>query len=700
LKAEDDTATVTLDGQVVEIEKNDNDNSLSFDGVDDYVSIPHSSNLSLTNFTIETWVNPSQIKNAYQPLITKEASNGYQRNYGLFIRPNDLRVNFSFVDGNGSTWRGSESQNSLKINEWNHIAMTYDGSKFNFYLNGILDTSINLVTTVYQNTEPVKIGRELAEYTPFTGKMDEVRIWNQARTQAEIQADMNHQLTGTETGLVGYWQFNESTGNTVTDLAGNDNNGTILGGASFTAGVFSPGTFVFSQPNFTVKEGGIGVKEVTINRVDGLGGEASVTVDLSDGIGVSAADYDNTPIVVNFANGETTKTVSIPVKTDTVNDAGETINLTLTNATNGASIGSQSTASVMIVEDAALSFDGVNDYVEIKAHQNSTNITVEAWAKSNTPTWNNYGNLVSKRNAFILSPVQGSKDITFYIHNGTNWSLVNYTPGSNFDITQWHHYAGTYDGANLRLYVDGQEAKVAQVNAGAINVDSGVLIIGNDDGQNRYFNGKIDEVRIWNTARSAEEIQSNYAQQLTGNETGLVGYWQFDEGSGNIVNDLSANNNDGTIYGATFTSGVFIPGTFVFSQPNFDVTESGNSLTKVTINRIDGLGGEVSVTVNLSDGLATATDDYDDTPIVVNFANGETSKTVTIPIVDDFLPEGNETINLALKNPTGNATIGGQSTATLTIRDNDTPILSNFNTNTDGWRNLSGESAITWRSSE
>ena len=128
-------ATLTLN--VTPVNDVNNQSALSFDGVDDYVEIPHDESLSLTNFTIETWVNPSQIKNAYQPLITKEASNGYQRNYGLFIRPNDLRVNFSFVDGNGSTWRGSESQNSLKINEWNHIAMTYDGSKFNFYLNGI-----------------------------------------------------------------------------------------------------------------------------------------------------------------------------------------------------------------------------------------------------------------------------------------------------------------------------------------------------------------------------------------------------------------------------------------------------------------------------------------------------------------------------------------------------------------------------------
>jgi len=360
------------------------DYSLLFDGTDDYVSIPHSSNLSLTNFTIETWVNPGQIKGDWQPLVTKEESDGWPRNYGMFITPNAMTVHFSFAATNGYNIY-SNSQSSLILNQWNHIAMTYDGSSLKFYLNGQLDASINTNAIPLQNTEPVKIGKEISAYTPFAGKMDEVRIWNKARTQAEIQADMTHPLTGTETGLVGYWQFNENAGNTVTDLAVNDNNGTILGGAAFTSGVFTPGTFVFSQPNFTVKEGGIGIKEVTINRIDGLGGEASVTVDLSDGLGVSAADYDNTPIVVNFANGETAKTVSIPVTTDTVNDAGETINLTLTNATNGASIGSQGTASVMIVEDAALSFDGVNDYVQVNLNEPETEVTHELWFKTTNP---------------------------------------------------------------------------------------------------------------------------------------------------------------------------------------------------------------------------------------------------------------------------------------------------------------------------
>ncbi|WP_013334658.1 LamG domain-containing protein [Gloeothece verrucosa] len=118
------------------------DFALAFDGVDDYVSIPHSSNLSLNNFTVEAWINPNQIKGDWQPLITKEASNGTARNYGLFIVPNEMRIHFVFLDIYG-VWRYDYSVKSLQLNQWNHIAMTYDGNKFNFYLNGVLDKSLN-----------------------------------------------------------------------------------------------------------------------------------------------------------------------------------------------------------------------------------------------------------------------------------------------------------------------------------------------------------------------------------------------------------------------------------------------------------------------------------------------------------------------------------------------------------------------------
>jgi hypothetical protein len=90
--------------------------------------------------------------------------------------------------------------------------------------------------------------------------------------------------------------------------------------------------------------------------------------------------------------------------------------------------------------------------------------------------------------------------------------------------------------------------------------------------------------------------------------------------------------------------------------------------------RTSGSDGAVSATVSLTDGSATSPADYENTPIVVSFANGETSKAIAIPLVNDSTFEGNETVNLSLSSPTGGASIGTQNTATLTIIDNDVPV--------------------------
>ena len=98
------------------------------------------------------------------------------------------------------------------------------------------------------------------------------------------------------------------------------------------------------------------------------------------------------------------------------------------------------------------SFDGTNDYIEVRnsAVLNPGAITIEAWAKSNAATWNNYGFLVNKRDAYILYPVSGSREIRFYIFADGAWQYVAYNDTS-LDITQWHHYAGSFDGLNLNV---------------------------------------------------------------------------------------------------------------------------------------------------------------------------------------------------------------------------------------------------------
>jgi len=114
------------------------------------------------------------------------------------------------------------------------------------------------------------------------------------------------------------------------------------------------------------------------------------------------------------------------------------------------------------------------------------------------------------------------------------------------------------------------------------------------------------------------------------------------------------------------------PSILQFSTSNYSVKEYGTVVTAVTITRTGSSKGVASATVTPGNGSAIAPNDYNSNPIVVNFADGDTTaKTVVIPIVDDVLVEGNETINLSLTNPSGSAIIGAQNTAVLSILDND-----------------------------
>jgi hypothetical protein len=120
------------------------------------------------------------------------------------------------------------------------------------------------------------------------------------------------------------------------------------------------------------------------------------------------------------------------------------------------------------------------------------------------------------------------------------------------------------------------------------------------------------------------------------------------------------------------------PGTLQFSAAAFTVSEAG-PMAAITVTRTGGSAGAVGVSFATNNGTATAPADYTTVTQTVSFANGDTAnKTISIPIINDTAAEGNETVNLALSNPTGGATLGSPSTAVLTITDNDAaaPTLS------------------------
>ena len=118
------------------------------------------------------------------------------------------------------------------------------------------------------------------------------------------------------------------------------------------------------------------------------------------------------------------------------------------------------------------------------------------------------------------------------------------------------HVAGVYDGDSLKIYINGQK-HVAELYADVpMELANDRIFIGKANNNNEVtkFGGEMDEVRLWNYARSPEQILSNMNYELSGLEQGLVAYWDFNEGTGGVLEDKSVNENNATIVGAEWTS--------------------------------------------------------------------------------------------------------------------------------------------------
>jgi uncharacterized protein YjdB len=199
-----------------------------------------------------------------------------------------------------------------------------------------------------------------------------------------------------------------------------------------------------------------------------------------------------------------------------------------------------------------LYFDGSDRVVVSNSNSlNPSQVTVELWVYLSRiiPSGSNQFLLAKgddgTQGSYYLS--QNGDQFHFYIGaNGVDQIYAQTIPLS-LQTNRWYHVAGTYDGSNLNIYVDG-------VLKGTT---SGIIIIGNSlpltlgcqnrSGVNYYLNGGLKEVRVWNLARTASEIQSSMNSILTGSESGLVAYWHLNEGSGQVAHDSTSYGNNGQL---------------------------------------------------------------------------------------------------------------------------------------------------------
>ncbi|MCD6018063.1 MAG: hypothetical protein K0S53_1184 [Bacteroidetes bacterium] len=436
--------------------------ALNFDGTDDFVAINSTSLLSMTNaVTIEAWVKTSASGEQY--IVTKNDDSFYM---GVNVDGNFGKASFYIggVSDFSGGWLYSNASN-INNNTWHHVAGTYDGSTIKIYIDGVLDKSVAATGTIATGPNNVNLGCRSNNYF-FQGSMDEVRIWDIARTDCEINSYMNCEIPTTATGLVANYHFNQGidAGNnssitTLTDDSGNSNTGTL--------------------------------------------GNFSLSGSTSNWIAPAA--------------------------------------VTSGNITPGAC-----TAA------AALNFDGTDGIT-----LNTFNIsgasarTVEFWLKTTVT-----GNFQTPFASGSSNPNEAFNfKVTPTGHLGFMGYANDYFPSSGTLIADntYHHIALTYNGTNVKAYVDGNLEWTFTTALTTIG-NNNYLGRSNHTGFEQYFVGTMDEVRVWNVERTRCEIISYKNCEIPTTATGLVANYHFNQGVAFNSNptvitlvDASGNSNTGTL---------------------------------------------------------------------------------------------------------------------------------------------------------
>lgn len=346
----------------------------------------------------------------------------------------------------------------------------------------------------------------------------------------------------------------------------------INGGGSVDAGQMQ-----FNLSRYSVLETGTNA----VLRVLRSGGSTgAITVDFTtiEDTAQSGVNYLGVTNTLTFLEGETYKTVTVPVLHDNIASDEKTLKLALSNPTGGAVLGSQPTATLTIINvDMGVGFTSQTYSVNEGVGSGQATISVARAGGTN-----------------------GTTTVNFYTQDGSAANGVHYRATS-----------GTI------TFLPGESIKTFPV-------------------------GIIDE------------------KIVEGNHTVL----------------LYLSNPSGTT-ALTISSAVlnivdndFSPGTLRFSAASYQVGEKGTNAL-ITVMRVNGYTGIVAADFATSDGTAKAGVKYVKTSTRLAFADGETSKTVLIPIIDENAVEGDQSVILTLSNVSGGATLGSPGTALLSIIDDD-----------------------------
>lgn len=616
------------------IEKVNAQDALQFDGTNDYVTFgAGTSTLGAATFTLECWFNwtgggvtastGTGGIIAY-PLITKGRgeADGDTRdmNYFLGITAGGVLA-ADFEDIDATTIDGDAAGQNQPItgaititpNEWHHAAATFDGTYWRLYLDGILDNTVNVTNSGYTPPRPqfnsiqhAGIGTAMtstgAASGYFQGVIDEVRIWNYARSRAEIQSTIYYE-TETATGLLGRWGLNDGTGTTALNSISGSPNGSLRNGPVWVTSSFVIPAPPLAPSGLTVEAVSCG--QINLSWTDNSTDETGFEIERS--ASGSAGTYT---VVANTQSNVTTwSDFNLVPSTEYYYRVRAIINSIASDYAGPVN------ATTHPEGDYAVYFNGSNQYVTFGPATDelgTTNFTLEAWVRRSSggvAIETGAGGLGTGSYPMVYPVItKGRGEVETPLNRNTNYFLgiaetgviaadfEDATDGTNhpaigvtsIPLDEWHHIAVTYDGQTWRFYLDGMlDNTVALTSPFAPENESiqhaAIATALNSSGvASGYFSGTIDEARIWDVVRTQEAIRASLTQEITSG-TGLRGRWGLNEGTSDPYVGYTSNSVPSSAYGTLINNPIWVtPGS------PFEIVQNNSSAFRQGVNGYSG----------------------------------------------------------------------------------------------------------------
>ncbi|MDO7173441.1 LamG-like jellyroll fold domain-containing protein, partial [Mariniflexile sp. AS56] len=545
--------------------------ALDFGGPTDYIALGNLG--SVNNWTIETWFKPNGTTNYQNIFDSNDILNG-----GSEIRM-ELSSNWPlgrlYVYGTSGAY-SIVPNGEILSDDWHHVVVISNQSagKFIIYLDGIkkVDASPTAFATTFPN---FVIGRGFSAGADrnYQGKIDEFRIWDKPLTEAEVLSNKNKcNLTGQENNLLAYYNFNQGVPNgsnlgtsTLNDLSPNNFNGTLYGFtltgdssnwiAEGICNVCPKNIVTNNDPNecgaiVNFPLASTGTPNAITSYAPASGslfpiGETTVTATTTDSSGSSECTFTVTVTV----NNTEAPIISCPINIIVNNTPGicgaKNVSLGIPTITNGC-----------VTTGNALDFGGIGNGLKIP---DFTDVLLEN-EQASISGWI-YPRL---QNPSFPPELDFIKDV--------------------FKVNTWQHLALSFDGTILKVYHNGILVGTIVPNISALiaaNYDLATFTATIDFNQllNDYFplglGGILDEVHVWNVARTQEQIQKEMNSEIEA-QPGLIALYHFNEGiaGGNNAGVTTIKDDSGNGYDITLIN-------FTLNGPTSNWVE-GKSFNGVT----------------------------------------------------------------------------------------------------------------------